>query len=66
MTFIIQMGRLCPHYLADDFLVQDPALATRFASIPDALAEVSKLAKFNARNLRVRRFHNGVVTNLKE
>jgi len=66
MTFIIQMGRRYPHHLADDSLVKNPALTTRFASLPDASAEVTKLAKAGAKNLRVRRFHNDEVTNLKE
>ena len=64
MTFIIQAGA---QYYAGDFLVpEDPALAKPFTLLADASAEVSKLAKAGAKNLRVRRFHNGVVTNIKE
>ncbi len=66
MTAIIMMGSRYAQYYAGDFLVQDPALATPFTRLADASAEVTKLAKAGAKNLRVRRFHNGEVTNLKE
>ena len=66
MTFIIMMGSRYAQYYAGDFLVQDPALAKPFTLLADASADVTELAKAGAKNLRVRRFHNGVVTNLKE
>lgn len=65
MTTIIMMGDRYDFY-AGDFLVQDPAEATFFTSLPDASAKVSELAKAGVKNPRVRRFHNGEVTNLKD
>ncbi len=64
MTYIIQIGK--HYYNANDLRVQNPALAEVFTSLYDAKLEVSELAKVGERDLRVRRFHNGVVTNLKE
>jgi hypothetical protein len=39
---------------------------TVYRELPEAAEAVSRLAKAGVKNLRVRRFHNGVVTNLKE
>jgi hypothetical protein len=66
MTFIIQMGSRYEQCYAGDFLVQDPALAKPFTLLADASAEVSRLAKAGFRNLRVLKFTDGEVTNLKE
>jgi hypothetical protein len=37
-----------------------------YTSLPEAAKAVSRLAKAGVKNLRVRRFHNGEVTNLKD
>ena len=67
MTLIIQVGSRYTQYCCVGYsLVLDPALAKPFTLLADASVDVSKLAKAGAKNLRVRRFHNGVVTNLKE
>jgi hypothetical protein len=53
-------------YADGDHFVDHPMYATFYTALPEASAEASRLAKAGAKNLRVRRFHNGVVTNLKE
>ncbi len=53
-------------YVFGSALVDTPTLATFHPTLPRASAEVSRLAKSGVKNLRVRRFHNGEVTNLKE
>jgi hypothetical protein len=53
-------------YIFGSALVDTPTLATFHPTLPRASAEVSRLAKAGFRNLRVLKFVDGKVTNLKE
>ena len=43
-----------------------PEASTIYRGLPEAAEAVSRMTKAGVKNLRVRRFHNGEVTNLKE
>jgi hypothetical protein len=53
-------------YADGDRFVDHPMFATFYTALPKASAEVSRLAKAGHRNLRVLKFADGEVTNLKE
>lgn len=53
-------------FVAADFLVNNTMTAKVYPTLSEAAKVVSALAKAGVKNLRVRRFHNGEVTNLKD